>query len=450
MMLTTKGNETGLGLKRTHRVGAIVLLLCAGLSIVWGAMLARTTPYGMLDYKCLYYGTRCLLKHCDPYSIDQLKTFYLAGGGEPPSDPIRQRKLDVVTIYVNSPATFLFVAPFTLLGLGMGQTLWMAIIMGGITLGAALMWKVGVDFSPGVSLFLVCLLILNCEVVFAGGNTGGLVAALCVVGVWCLLEERFVPAGILCLAIGLAIKPHSAGLIWLYFLLAGGVLRKRALQTLAFVCVFGLASLLWISRIAPHWMPEMSSNIALLSGQDGNNAVGPGSFGMSHADLVIDLQSALSVFWNDQRIYNPASYMVCGVLILIWAIATVRMRWSAERGWIALAVIVPLTLLATYHRPHDAKLLLLTFPASAILWAEGVWTGKLALMLNTAAVLLTSDIPLAILVQLTRNLPSTATDFWGKMMAVMFARPAPLVLLVMSIFYLWIYLRRPSATLEPA
>ena len=194
------------------------------------------------------------------------------------------------------------------------------------------MWKVGADFSPGVSLFLVCLLILNCEVVFAGGNTGGLVAALCVVGAWCLLEERFVPAGILCLAIGLAIKPHSAGLLWLYFLLAGGLLRKRALQTLAVVCVFGLASLLWISRIAPHWMREMSSNIALLSGQGGNNAVGPGSFGMSHADLVIDLQSALSVFWDDPRIYNPVSYLVCGILVLVWAIATLRLRWSPKKG----------------------------------------------------------------------------------------------------------------------
>jgi hypothetical protein len=441
-MLTFVENESRLGLKRTHRVSAIVLMQCAGLSIVWGAVLAHSTPYGMLDYKCLYYGTRCLLKHCDPYSIDQLKAFYLADGGEAPSDPIRQRKLDVVAIYVNSPATFLFVAPSTFLGLGLGQALWMAIIMGGITLGAALMWKVGADFSPGVSLFLVCLLILNCEVVFAGGNTGGLVAALCVVGAWCLLEERFVPAGILCLAIGLAIKPHSAGLLWLYFLLAGGLLRKRALQTLAVVCVFGLASLLWISRIAPHWMREMSSNIALLSGQGGNNAVGPGSFGMSHADLVIDLQSALSVFGDDPRIYNPVSYLVCGILVLVWAIATLRLRWSPKRAWVGLAVIVPLTLLATYHRPHDAKLLLLTFPASAILWADERWIGKLALLLNTVAVLLTSDIPLAILVQLTRDLPSSATDFWGKMVAVIFARPAPLVLLAMSIFYLWIYVRR--------
>ena len=56
-MLTFVENESRLGLKRTHRVSAIVLMQCAGLSIVWGAVLAHTTPYGMLDYKCLYYGT---------------------------------------------------------------------------------------------------------------------------------------------------------------------------------------------------------------------------------------------------------------------------------------------------------------------------------------------------------------------------------------------------------
>ena len=36
----------------------------------------------------------------------------------------------------------------------------------------------------------------------------------------------------MCLAISLMLKPHDAGLVWLYFLLAGGIYRKRALQAL--------------------------------------------------------------------------------------------------------------------------------------------------------------------------------------------------------------------------
>ncbi len=43
---------------------------------------------------------------------------------------------------------------------------------------------------------------------------------------------RCVWVGILCLAVSLAIKPHDGGLVWLYFILAGGAFRKRALQSL--------------------------------------------------------------------------------------------------------------------------------------------------------------------------------------------------------------------------
>jgi hypothetical protein len=35
------------------------------------------------------------------------------------------------------------------------------------------------------------------------------------VAAWCFIKGRFIPAGILCLAVSLAIKPHDAGLVWL-------------------------------------------------------------------------------------------------------------------------------------------------------------------------------------------------------------------------------------------
>ena len=60
------------------------------------------------------------------------------------------------------------------------------------------------------------------------------------VAVWCFIRERFVPAGILCLAVSLAVKPQDAGLVWLYFLLVGGVYPKRALQTLVAMLALGL------------------------------------------------------------------------------------------------------------------------------------------------------------------------------------------------------------------
>jgi len=57
----------------------------------------------------------------------------------------------------------------------------------------------------------------------------------------------------LCLVVSLALKPHDAALIWLFFLLAGGTYRKRALQTLALFLVFAVPTVLWVTWLSPHW-----------------------------------------------------------------------------------------------------------------------------------------------------------------------------------------------------
>jgi hypothetical protein len=158
--------------------------------------------------------------------------------------------------------------------------------------------------------------------------------------------------------------------------------------------------------------------------------------------MVIDLQAAISIFRDDPRIYNPASYLFCGALLLLWAARTVRSSFSPARAWIALAAIVPLTMLLTYHRPWDAKLLMLTIPACAMLWAEGGRIARIALLVNSAGLLLTADIPLAILNSVTNQMHLGTTGIFAQMLTVVMIRPASLILLVMSIFYLWVYLRR--------
>ena len=102
----------------------------------------------------------------------------------------------------------------------------------------------------------------------------------------------------------------------------------------------------------------------------------------------------------------------------------------------------------TYHRPYDAKLLLLTIPVCALLWAEGGPIRWIALPVNTAALLLTGDIPLTILLILTRNLHLSASSLSGQIVTVVLARPVPFALLCLGIFYLWVYLRLPSRNNE--
>jgi hypothetical protein len=188
----------------------------------------------------------------------------------------------------------------------------------------------------------------------------------------------------------------------------------------------------------------LHSNILSTSAHGDLNDPGPASLGGHSAASIIDLQSVISVFRDDPRIYDPVSYLVCGALLLAWLLKTLKSRFSTTSAWLALAAIVPLTLLVTYHRPYDARLLLLSVPACAMLWAEGGPIGWIALAVNTAGIVFTSDIPLSILVILTKNLHA-GTGLPGKMLTVALTRPVPLVLLAMGIFYLWVYVQRAPA-----
>jgi hypothetical protein len=420
----------------THRIALALILLTSGISIWWGSPAAQTSNR-WVDFKAVYYGTRCLLEHHNPYSVSELEAVYRAEGGERPSETIRAR--ETVTLFVNLPTTFILLVPFAMLPWGAAHLMWVILTAGSLIVAGFLIWNLGANYAPVVSGCLICLILVNGEILFLTGNTAGIVISLCVVAVWCFLRERFVSAGILCLAVSLAIKPHDAGLIWLYFLLVGGIYRKRALQTLLVTSILGLFAFLWVSHVAPHWTQDWYSNMSAISARGGLNEPGPASFTGRSPGMIFDLQAAICVFWDDPRIYNPVSYLVCGALLLVWSAHTLRSRFSLANAWLALAAVVPLTMLVTYHRSYDAKLLLLAVPACAMLWAEGRPSRWLALLVTSAGVASTSDIPLIILLILTKNMHISTVGLSGQIRTALLMEPTSLILLVMGIFYLCVY-----------
>ncbi|HEV2486831.1 MAG TPA: glycosyltransferase family 87 protein [Terracidiphilus sp.] len=424
---------------KVRRNCLLVVLLSGAISVLWGFSIGRKDSGGPTDFQAVYYGARCLLQHHNPYSVREMEGVYRAAGEESPSPTLRQRQL--VTLYVNLPTTFLLIAPLEMFPLGMAQVLWMLLTAGGLILAALLMWNLGEKYAPVLSACLIAFLLANCEFVFFTGNTAGIVVGFGVVAAWCFLQERFVLAGILCMAVSLAIKPHDAGLVWLYFLLAGGVHRKRALQTLAVTAVLALSAILWVSHVAPHWMQDWHSNMTFISARGGINDPGPTAVAADNFARVISLQAAFSIFRDDPQFYNLATYLVCGPLLLVWLVTTLRSRSSQDRALLALAAIVPLTILVTYHRVYDAKLVLLTVPACAMLWATGGPIRWIALVLNTAGVVLCSDAPMIVLDGLARSLHLSTSVWSGQILTVVLDRPTTDILLIMGIFYLWVYVR---------
>ncbi len=419
------------------------LSLCGTIPALWGFALFRASPS---DFKGIYYGARCLLLHRDPYQAGASLNVYLTDGGvrPPPSDPLFQ----IMTRQVYLPTGFLIAVPFTLLPWGPSHPLWMIFSEASLVFAAFLVWDLASIYAPRISLVLICFLVANSEVLFLSGNAAGITVSLCAVAVWCFVKNRFVTAGVLCLVLSLLIKPHDSGVVWFYFLLAGGSYRKRALQTLALTFVLSVPAFLWVTHVAPHWMQELHSNLALYEAPGGLNDPRSDAFTSHGPAMVIDLQAAISVFQRDSRIYNPVSYFVCGILLLVWSVATLRSQVSPARTWLALATVAALTMLMTYHRPYDAKLLLLTVPACAMLWAEGRPIRWLALLMTTLGIWFTSDISLTLHIMLTESQSLSPVTWPAKIMMVLLIRPVPFILLLVSVFYLWVYVRHTRKSVE--
>ncbi len=416
-----------------------MLALGAVVFLVVGTALERVAPSHSTDFKALYDSGRCLLQHCDPYNETQLQKVYLQEEeGRPTDSPRLQR---AVTILVNLPTAFTFVIPFSLLPWGPAHMVWLILSGGSLILASLLVWDLGAGYAPRISGGLLAIFLATSGLLLATGNAAGIVVGVSVIAVWCFLRERFVPMGILCLAASLIIKPHDAGPVWLYFLLAGGVHRKRALQTLILAIALGLPGLLLAWHASPHWMTELHSNLLATSTLGDLNDPGPASVTGRDPDSMINLQTITSLFWDDPRIYNPLSYLVSGALVLIWAVTILRSRSSPARDLLALASIAALSMLMAYHRQHDAKILVLTFPANAMLWVEGGLAGWLALGFTAASILLNGDITSFIRFFLTKNLLAHSTGLTGKILVILLARPIPLILIVTGIFFLWAYAR---------
>lgn len=423
---------------KRHRDGLMWVLLSIAISILWGISIGRGGN-AWIDFRAVYAGTRCLIHEHNPYHVSDLAREYLSEDGQrPPDTPFN---LQAITLYVNVPTTFVIVAPFALLSWGPAHILWMLATGGAFILAIALMWSAGAKHARGPSTFLACILAINCASIFAAGNTAGIVVGLCGIAVWCFLENRFVRMGVLCLGISLAVKPHDAGLVWLYFLLAGGAYRKQALQSLAITAAIGAAAVLWVWHVAPTWMHDWSANLAAISARGGMNEPGPNSFSGHSVYTIVDLQAALSIFRDDPGFYNLASYVFCGTLLLVWGIWTLRTRVSIAKAWLALAAATAFTLLITYHRPWDAKLVMLAIPPCCMLWAERGRVGKIAFAITTAAALFAGDVPLAVFKTIGDSLHVNRGGFGGQLASVVLLRPESIALVAMGIFYLWTYFR---------
>jgi hypothetical protein len=430
---------TGQIATKAGKDGLYLMLLGAAVFLLLGFALERSMPVSTADFRLMYYSARCLLNHHDPYQESELRKTYEEQGGATARDTPMTRKTETQYIYL--PTAFSITVPFALLPFGVGQIVWLLATAASMLLGAFLMWEVSAQWAPLLSGALLGFSLANCELFLAIAGPGGIAIGLCVAAVWCFIRERFVLFGVVALAVCLMLKPHDGALVWLYFFLAGGIYRKRALQTLLSLILMSAPALAWTSHVAPGWMREFLVNLAANSAHGALSDPGVSSAAGHGIAMIISLQTVFSFFYDNPSFYNWASYLLCGLLLIVWIRRVRRDPGAPQIAWLALAPVAALSMLPVYHRLDDAKMLFLVVPACCLLWSRTPDLRRSAAMITTAQIVLTCAIPWAIIFALIKRVPPSKSTLVHQLLIAVQVMPAPLILLLVAVFYLWVYLR---------
>ncbi len=118
-----------------------------------------------------------------------------------------------------------------------------------------------------------------------------------------------------------------------------------------------------------------------------------------------------------------------------------RSEASSRNAWFALAAIVPLTMLVTYHKPYDVKLIVLLVPD---LFFSGVRAGQgpSGAVPNCRCNRIHSGHSIgSLFLALTDSIQPNLTTVAGKLQAILILRPASIILVGLAAFYLWVFLK---------
>lgn len=426
---------------RARRDSLYIMLLGTIIFALFGAVLMMGNRVPALDYRTAYYCGACLLQpHCDPYNSQDIEALY---ANRVERFPVSERNQLIITHNIYFPSVDIFAVSLALLPFGLGEGLWVFFIALIFASACFVMWRASIDCIPVAGAALLAFCLANSASLLYFGNPAGFVVPLCVIAAWCFIEDRHLALGIACFAVSLAFKPHDSGLVWLYFLLAGGAFRKKALLTLGVVGAFTVPAVIWTAHLAPTWLQEIGAHLQVFSQKGGMND--PSA---EHGTLLLtNLQTITSAFLPDAKSYNWAAYVMLAPFLLWWIWAVLKARPTKKNAWFALASAACFSMLPLYHRQYDSKLILLAVPALAMLAMENKILRWIAGTVTALAFVLNGDIPWIVfqsLVKATGLQSKIGTSFLLK---AAWDFPVPLSLLAMGSFYLWMLWR--STALEP-
>ncbi len=488
-----------------RRIYGFLLVLAGCLSFAVRGYHDEQTTLQSFDFKPVYASTLCLMQGCDPYDSAQIEQVYLRHGGDPTDlRPFRPYNANYPpsALFLTIPLALL---PFRLaqaVWLIFGMLLFSIAALCTADLCtlapcASTLWTW--DPSPADSSHsgpspaapslasppagwpvlaaqaILAAFVASSTILVMLGQPAMYSISLVVIAAWSFLRRRSVALGVLAFALSLTLKPHVGALIWLFFLLsftpgssappsprvapaspgepaAHSVSRRRlALYTLAVTLLLMAPGVLlaYHHPASSHWPQELRHNLVEIASPGQASNPGPTN---DEVGSIASLQALFALWHSSPRFYNLAAYATFLPLFLAWLYLLLRRSGSSvsrrnqtcgaisAADLMALAAAAALSFLPIYHRQYDTRLLLLIFPAVAWLASRYRWLGSAALALSALATLTLSHQFVHLAVgHGTRLVPGRAA-LHGVPWLV-FHRPLPLTLLLLSCFFLYAMFR---------
>jgi len=305
------------------------------------------------DFVSVYAGASGILHGSDPYATGRL---------------------------VYPPSTLLVLSPLALFPYHVAWVIWFLLNGGLVVAAVVLVLSLCPKRRRWLTTAMGAVLLAGSSQLLIFAQPSAFAIALAAMGVYCFLRSRALVAGALLLMLSLAVKPQIGGLIVLY-LLFKGVHRRYAALALAGATTLFLCGALFLKMHAQSadWVAELRANISTGVEPGGSADPRPSN---EMATSILNLQAITSIFITDEKWFNAAAYAIFGILFIAWVVPVLRIRPTLENHLLSIGALSVLTLLPIYHRSYDSRLLILSIPASLILFEKRRVAGIFACVLT--------------------------------------------------------------------
>lgn len=329
----------------------LCLLVATAEFLVRGPV--RTLRLGSFtDFSGVYVASRQWISGANPYESSEFKKTWLATGAEP-FEGSRGSEINLRPAY--PPSTLPVVAPFALLPWLWARDLFLlsAVAMFPLLLRSSLrLGHLPWNSNAGLLSCAFALALFPWHAAIAWQNMSAQAIELAVIGA----SLRSQVGGGLTTGLALCLKPQLA--VW--FILFE-IAKKRWRRAFLACALFGLMTLLALSRMPSGWLNSYSENLRAFFAVGGVNDFtrdNPVRFELLNLQVIVYCLTGI------YRVANTLSWFVAAGLGFLW------LRRSYRSDSAQLATIVLIGLLPVYQRIYNAGVIVLVLPYAISLWSE--------------------------------------------------------------------------------